>query len=151
MRNIYLDFTEWHGNIRCSKKPKIAVKFYEHFDWVNTWLICRKWRPTESHVCHKSKGLTNKRRWYLSFQWSNSPQIENFCFSFDHQYHISLSGVFWIKRWIDKYKYLDHSLPTFDISAHAVQYLKFRLIIVCQKQLFLFDLPEACVLHISLT
>ena len=52
-----------YGNICSSKKPKIAVKFYEHFDWVNTWSICRKWRSSESHVCHKSKGWTNKRRW----------------------------------------------------------------------------------------
>ena len=51
-----------HGNIRSSKKPKIAVKFYEHFDWVNTSSIWRKWRPTESDVRHKSKGWTNTRR-----------------------------------------------------------------------------------------
>ena len=116
-----------HGNIRSSKKPKIAVKFSEHFDWVNTSSIWRKWRPTESDVRHKSKGWTNTRRRSksrskinfhqnklkkktatkltprnapqqraymmradllhcpitsmkrtLSFQWSNSPEIENF-------------------------------------------------------------------------
>ena len=51
-----------HRNICSSKKPRIAVKFYEHFDWVNTSSIWRKWRPTESDVRHKSKGWKKERR-----------------------------------------------------------------------------------------
>ena len=62
--------------------------------------------------------ITSMKR-SLSFWWSNSPQIENFCFSFDQQYHISLSETFWIKKWIDKYKYIDDSLPIFNISAQS--------------------------------
>ena len=37
--------------------------------------------------------ITSMKR-SLSFWWSNSPQIENFCFNFVQQYHISLSEAF---------------------------------------------------------
>ena len=61
---VYFTWTSLndHRNICSSKKPRIAVKFYEHFDWVNTWSIWRKWRPTESDVRHKSKGWKKERR-----------------------------------------------------------------------------------------